>query len=237
MKSSFWCALSLAIAFTWTSLASAAFLIEIDTDGLDDGPIVYNPHFTFGGDTTIASTSVASAAFGLTPADSIFGGDGASEPDTYVYRYDPTSDADNLVTTGIPLGVDLVGANVSGTGKTGGAAGDYWVYAAWPATSNVSGGLTRYTVTSGANSFFVDVDQNTANDPDGDDFGDVWVRLGAISYDGSSGIIVTQMPTAANSFVSMRAAALLFEPTPEPATSVLFLCGAIGLVALRRRCR
>ena len=86
--------------------SEAAFLIQIDTDGLDDGVLTYNSHFTFGGDTTTASQSAPSTAYGLSAADSIFGGDGVAEPDTYVYRYNPTSDADNLATAGIELGVD-----------------------------------------------------------------------------------------------------------------------------------
>ncbi len=172
--------------------SEAAFLIQIDTDGLDDGVLTYNSHFTFGGDTTTASQSAPSTAYGLSAADSIFGGDGVAEPDTYVYRYDPTSDADNLATAGIELGVDLAGNPVLGSGVAGGAAGVYRVYAAWPATANVSGGLTKYTATSGANSFSVEVDQNTVNDPDLDDKNDVWVYLGNVDYNGSSGIVVTQ---------------------------------------------
>jgi hypothetical protein len=227
-------ALALLIVVGLTSSASAAFLVQIDTDGADDGVLTYNSHFTFGGDTTTASQSAPASAFGLVEADSIFGGDGSASPDTYVYRYDPTVDVDNLVTTGVELGVDLGGSPVSGSGVAGGAAGDYRVYAAWPATSNVSGELTRYTVTSGVNSFFVDVDQNTANDPDGDDANDVWLYLGDISYDGSSGIIVTQK-SGSNSFVSMRAAGVLFEPVPEPASCILIAGALTFLVAVRRR--
>lgn len=227
-------ALALLIVVGLSSSASAAFLIQIDTDGANNGAITFNSHFTFGGDTTTATSSAPASAFGLATANSIFGGDGVSSPDTYVYRYDPTVDVDNLVTTGVALGVDLVGSPVNGTGVTGGAADDYRVYAAWPPTSNVSGDLTSYTVTSGPNSFTVDVDQNTANDPDGDDLDDVWVYLGDISYNGSSGIIVTQ-ESGSNSFVSMRAAGVLFEPVPEPATCLLIAGALTFLVAVRLR--
>ncbi len=213
--------------------ANAAFLIQVDTDGADDGVLTFNSNFTFGGDTTTASQSIAAKAFGLTGGDSIFGGNGVVELDIYVYRYDPTSDADNLVTTGIELGVDLVGNPVFGSGVVGGSVGLYRVYAAWPATSNVSGGLTRYTVTSGANSFFVDVDQNTANDPDLDDANDVWVYLGNIAYDGSSGIIATQQ-AGSNTFTSMRAAAVMFEPVPEPSSIVICAMAFVSWMVCHR---
>ena len=210
------------------SQANAAFLIEIDTDGADDGPITYNSHFAFGGDTTTASTSVAALAFGLTPADSIFGGDGVNEPDTYVYRYDPTSDADNLVTTGEVLGVDLAGNPVNGSGMVGGAAGDYRVYTTWPETTNVNSAGVDYTAVSGSNSFSVHVDQNDPAIQNG------WVYLGAITYDGSSGIILTQ-EAATNSFVSMRAAGALFEPIPEPATMIAVGMMLLGTIGFTRR--
>ena len=41
-----------AITLPLTQVSGAAFLIEIDTDGADDGPITYSPNFSFGGDTT-----------------------------------------------------------------------------------------------------------------------------------------------------------------------------------------
>jgi len=227
--------LALATAVTIDANARAAFLIEIDVDGLDDGAITYHPNFSFGGDTTTASTSIGSGAYGLAPADSIFGGDGVNEPDTYVYRYDPTTDADNLNTASIELGVDVDGNAVFGSGLAGGLAGAYRIYAAWPATTSVSGGLTRYTATSGVNVLSITIDQNYASDPDGDGAGNVWVYLGDIFYDGSSGIVLEQQPTEANTFVSMRAAAVMFEPVPEPATVALALLAAAGLWSARRK--
>lgn len=220
------------LTMSLVSFAPAAFLVQVDTDGADDGPFTPSPNFTFGGDTTTASSSIASVAPLLPVGDSLFGGDGVNEPDTYVYRYDPTTDADNLATGGQFLGVDLAGNPKQGTGKTGGLAGLYRVYAAWPDTTNVNVNGVNYEAVSGADSFFVTLDQNTANDPQRG-FGDVWVLLGVIDYDGSSGIIVTQTANV-NSFVSMRSAAVLFEPVPEP-SSVILLFGAAFVVGIRRQ--
>lgn len=212
--------------------ANAAFLVQVDTDGLDDGPFTPSPNFMFGGDTTSASTSILSGAPLLPVGDSLFGGNGANEPDTYVYRYDPSSDADNLATGGSFLGVDLSGVAKNGSGVAGGGTGLYRVYAAWPDTDNVNLAGVTYEVISGANNFSVLVDQNTANDPKRG-FSDVWVMLGEIEYDGSSGIIVNQKAEV-NSFVSMRASAVLFEPIPEPSAVVLAVVAAVGLAARRR---
>ncbi len=224
MQSKFSPALALAASLMFGGGAQAAFMIEIDTDGLDDGSIIYNSNFNFGGDTTTATTSTASTAFGLTPADSIFGGDGIAVPDTYVYHYDPSTDVDNLNTTGAVLGVDLLGNPISGTGKVGGAAGGYRIYAAWPTTTNVEAAGVDYTAISGTNSFFVHVDQNVPAFQGG------WVYLGDIIYDGSSGIILTQ-EAVVNSFVSMRSSAVMFEPVPEPGSVILAGFAMIGCCA------
>ena len=90
--------------------ANASFIIEIDTDGLDDGVLTYNTNFSFGGDTTTASQSAATSALGMTGGDSIFGGDGVNLPDTYVYTYDLDVDGDNLALT--------AGAALNGSGNT-----------------------------------------------------------------------------------------------------------------------
>ena len=209
----------------------AAFLFEIDTDGLDDGIITFNPNFAFGGDTTTASQSVTSPAYGTTGGDSIFGGDGVSQPDTYAYSYKPSVDADNLV---IPIGTDLGGGNLA-SGLTGGGLGTYRVYATWPFTTNVSGGNTRYRIsTAGALDLIVDIDQNNK--------GSIWYLLGDINYsDLNSAISVTQTPTGSNTFVSMRSYGLLFERLPGdgqiplPTTLALLTIGFLSVAY--RGCR
>lgn len=203
--------------------AQAALLVEIDVDGKDDGVLTYNPLFTFGGDTTSAGQSAPSSAYGTTGADSIFGGNGVDLPDTYVYTYTPASDADNLTIT---AGTDLGGGNLA-SGLDGGGLGTYRVYATWPYTTNVSGGITTFTVSTddGATSFSVQIDQNYK--------GNNWILLGEIAFsDMGSSIVVTQ-EAGSNTYVSMRAYGVLFEMIPEPAT--LALLGMGGLLIRRRR--
>lgn len=210
----------------------AAYLLEVDTDGADDGTVTFNPNFSFGGDTTTASQSSASTAFGMTGGDSIFGGDGSNSPDTYVVTYDPSAQADNLA---IPAGTDL-GEGDLATGLVGGGAGLYTVYATWPFTSSVSGGLTEYSVMTSGDSFNVSINQNDADDLSGSDGrGHVWVNLGTIDYT-SGDITVTQQPADANSFVSMRLAGVLFERAiPEPTSSVLLAVSVLAMLSTRRR--
>lgn len=211
------------VALGLVQSAHAGYIFEIDTDGLDDGVLTFNPNFAFGGDTTFASQSVTALAFGATGGDSIFGGDGVLFPDTYVYTYSPDSQADNLV---IPAGQDLGEGNL-GTGLVGGGPGTYRVYAAWPFTSNVGGGLTTYEVSTAGDSFIASLDQNGG----GAGRGDVWAFLGDINYSGGP-ITVTQT-AGTNAFVSMRAYGVLFEVVPEPASSMFLV--AAGVLLLRRR--
>jgi hypothetical protein len=207
--------------------ASAAHLIEIDIDGLDDGPVTFNSHFSFGGDTTTASSSVAGTAFGLTGGDSIFGGDGVFSLDTYLYNYNPSLDADNLA---LAAGQTLGGGNLA-TGFAGGGAGLYNIYAAWPETDNVNGGDTSYSAATLGDAFATSVNQNGA--------AGAWVLLGTINYS-SGGITVTQT-AGSNTFVSMRAAGVLFERAdaprnvPEPSTLLLFAAGIAGIWLRRRK--
>lgn len=187
------CALAAASAAT----AHSAWILEIDTDGLDNGVVVYNPNFNFAADTNTASNSAAAAGFGTTGGDSIFGGDGTISADTYQYHYTPGADADNLV---VPYAQSLGGAH-RGTGLTGGTAGIYRLYALWPFTENVSGGPVTYTIVSDFDVYEVTLDQNGK--------GDEWVLIGDIDYRGG-GITVFQT-AGSNTFISMRASAIMFE--------------------------
>jgi hypothetical protein len=215
-------AIAAALGF---SSAQAAYLIEVDTDGADDGVLTYNSHFAFGGDTTTASQSATSTAYGLTGGDSIFGGDGVAELDTYVFTYDPSVDADNLA---IPAGTDL-GGGILASGLTGGAPDRYSVFATWPITSNVSGGDTAFTVTTSGDSFTLDFDQNGG----GAGTGNEWIKLGEIDW--TSGPITLTQEAGANTFVSMRSSAVMFEVVPEPSTFALGALGLIGLAMWRFR--
>jgi len=200
--------------------AHAGYLLEIDTDGLDDGVLTYNPNFSVGADTTTASQSALSPAFGMTGGDSIYGGNGNAFPDTYLYTYDPGVDGDNLL---IPGGTDL-GGGILASGKTAGAPDTYAVFATWPFTENVSGGLTTFTATTAGDSFVVALDQNGS--------GSDWIKLGEITW--SSGPITLTQESTSNSFVSMRAAGVLFEPIPEPSAFALGTLGLLTLAARRR---
>ncbi len=222
------------VILTCTAAVPGATILEIDTDGADDGVLTYNANFSFGGDTTTASQSVTSTAFGTTGGDSLFGGDGTVLPDTYAYSYTPDLAPDNLV---VPLNFDLGGGNLA-SGLVGGGLGTYRVYATWPYTENVSGGDTRYTISAtGTADVIVDIDQNFKG-------GDEWISLGNIVYSApGTSIFVTQEPTIANSFVSMRSHGLLFEricdrdqrPVPAPSSLSIVGIGLVGLGWVRQR--
>lgn len=98
----------------------------------------------------------------------------------------------------------------------------------------MAGGLTRYEVVTDADSFFIDINQNDADDLLGTDGrGDVWAYLGDIQY-ASGAITVSQQPTAQNSFVSMRAYGLLFERVPAPGTVTPLALAAAAATGRRR---
>lgn len=226
-------------AMLLASTASAAYLLEVDTDGDDDGVLTYNPGFSLGVNMVSASQSSASFAFGMTGGDSIFGGSevdpNAPEFDPnqpvknqYNYTYSPDSQADNLATT---PHTDLGEGNTA-SGRPGGGPGSYDVYATWPFSSNVSGGFTTYDVSTAGDSFSVFLNQNDVNLVGSAGRGNEWAFLGSIDYSGSGSINVIQT-AGSNTFVSMRAAGVLFERTvPEP--SSLFLAAFAGLTLVRR---
>lgn len=199
--------LVIAVLAGWWSVfptTHAGYLIEIDTDGSRDGVIAWNPDFGFGGDTTTASASIAATTIGLSGGDSIFGGDGSAFPDTYVFTHTPDAQPDNLY---LDAGMALGDGNFA-SGASGGVPGRYAVYATWPASDNVGGGLTTYEVVTAGDSLVFPVDQNTK--------GNVWVKLGEVDY--TSGPITVTQTAGSNTFVSMRAAAVLFESLEDATT-------------------
>jgi hypothetical protein len=191
--------------------------------------------------------SIHSNAVGLAPGNSIFGGNGVNLPDTYIFTYNMTVDGDNLVLApGTQLNNDGPLFFDQASGGAAGGAGLYRVYATWPLTNNVSvtSGPTQYQLLDSNNVPLITtiINQNaTQGGPTPPDnavrAGDEWVYLGSAVLDGTSTYRVTQQPTLANQFVSMRSEGILFEPVviPEPATAGLIALAALGLVAARRR--
>lgn len=214
--------------------AQGAFLVEIDTDGKDDGAITFNTNFAFGGDTTTAAIGGTVPAVGLTGGDSIFGGDGVNEVDTYRYFYSPESDGDNLPLAG---GTPLNNDGHAATGNPAGGSGLYNIYATWSRTNNVSGGDTRYTLFDQLDQqlFSVLIDQNTRQDNEGDGAGDEWIFLAQAELDAAGRYRLIQQ-SQSNTFVSMRSAGVLFDAVPEPTSAALVGLGGLALL-LRRRAR
>lgn len=219
------------IALLVAHTTHAAYIIEVDTDGLDDGILTYNPDFSFGGDTTVAYQSIPSLAYGMTGGDSIFGGNGVNLPDTYVFTYNPSTDADNLA---IPIWTELgeAGYSSTATGLAGGVPGIYSVYATWPHTTSVSGGATRFSGSTSGDTFVTDFDQNGG----GIGIGHYWYKVGEINWT-SGDITVTMQPTGINTYTSMRAAGMLFEyeQIPEPSVLTMLGFGSFMVLFVRRR--
>jgi hypothetical protein len=207
--------------------AQAAFLIEVDVDGLDDGVLTFSPNFGFGGDTTTASQSSPSSAVGMSGGDSIFGGNGVNSPDTYLFSYTPGVDGDNLP---LAAGTALNTTGSVATGLAAGGAGPYNVYATWPLSNNISGDPVTFTLSDGVGDLFsVTLTTN--------DTGNEWFYLGTALLDPATTYTLSQ-EAGSNTFVSMRAAGVLFDAAvPEPtslALASLVVCG-VAVAARRRR--
>lgn len=231
--------LGCAASFCVATSAQAAFLVDIDIDGADDGPITYHPNFSFGGDTTTASTSSKSTAVGHNQADSIFGGDGANFPDTYLVTYHPAVDGDSIDLSGQALNVwGDVGSSI-----VAGGSGDYAIYATWPHTNNVSDTATTFTLGEAAGDLAsVTLNQNAAVPPrdvtgDGNPdpgSGGEWIYLFTVTLDANTEYTLRQ-EAGTNTFVSMRASGYLFDAVPEPASLGLMGIGGLALLSRKRR--
>lgn len=237
-------AIGFLAALLCVSSASAGFVVEIDTDGADDGTLTYNSNFSFGGDTTTASQSSPSTAVGLNGADSIFGGDGANLPDTYLYSYTPGVDGDNNGANPV-AGQVLNQFGTLGSYLDAGSSGLYDIYATWPHTNNVSGGLTTFTLSDGNGTIdSISLNQNSAAPPrdvTGDGVpdpgsGGEWIYLFSATLDASTTYTLSQQ-AGSNTFVSMRSAGVLFDRVPEPSSLLLAAAAGLGMTIRRRHAR
>ena len=98
------------------------------------------------------------------------------------------------------------------------------MYAAWPFTTNVSGGPTTFVLTDDLNTtlFNISLDQNN--------LGHEWVFLDNATLDSSRTYTLTQSSTN-NTFVSMRAGGVMFDITSVPVPPAVALMGS-GILAL-----
>jgi hypothetical protein len=235
-----------ALAAGWLSAgeARAAFVV-----GAHSSEKANATNFAFGGDTTSASASVASAAVGLTGTNSIYGGNGVNFADTYVFSYRVGLNPDNTTfTSGAVLGstTGFPGQGNIATGAAGNVSGTYNVYFTSPSTVGISGGNTTFTITQNGAPIVVSANLNDAGTGPDTDPGpafvgganNAWFKLGTVNLVAGNTYTVTQ-EAGSNTFVSTRAHAVMWElaPVPEPATFVLAGLGlaGVGFASRRRR--
>ena len=216
------------------SPAHGAFIVQVDVDGVNNTPTAagtLNSHVTFGnGMTGGFGWSTAATAVGLQPGNSIFGGNSATA-DQYIYTYTLGTDADNATFT---AGQALGNGNTA-TGFTGGASGQYNVYACWSNSANISdNGATPTSYVASGDSGSATAGLNQDEDTNGALVGGVWAFVGTVQLTAGNTYTVTQ--TAPNSsFVSQRAVAVMWEAVvPEPASLSLLAFGALALARRRR---
>jgi hypothetical protein len=215
------------------TVAQAAFIVQVDTDGSTAGnTVTLNPRVTFGnGTTNHGGGSVHATAVGLAVGNSIFGGN-APVADQYIFTYKPgnVADVDNY----LPAAGTALGNGNLASGLTGGVSGTYNVYAVWPSTTNISdNGATPTSYAAASDGPTVSVGINQDEDTNGAVVGGVWMLIGTVQLTAGNTYTVTQ--TAPNSsFVSMRAEAIMWERVPEPTTLGLLGMGSLLLVRRRR---
>ena len=214
------------------------------------GAFVIGAHSSEKGNANFTSTgggaSVPSAAVGLTGTNSLFGGTAVDpDRDTYTFSYTPGTDADNTTfAPGTVLGstTGFAGNGNVATGLTGGGSGLYNVYFTAPESTNISGGGSDFTLTQDGTSIVIaDVDLNnggTGPDTDpGEAFiggaNNAWYLLGTVSLTAGNTYTVT-MEANANTFVSQRAHAVMYEAVPEPTSLALVGLGGLGMLRRRR---
>jgi hypothetical protein len=123
------------------------------------------------------------------------------------------------------------------SGETGGASGLYNVFVCWPNTANISdNGAVPTSYVAASNLGAVTTPLNQDEDTNGAIVGGVWVAAGTVQLTAGNAYTVTQ--TAPNSsFVSMRAAAVMWEPVAVPEPGSLAAIASAGLAAALRRRR
>jgi len=234
---------TMACGMLAVSEANAAFIVNADT--ADAG-------FSFGGDTTSASSSIASAAVG-TSGTSLFGGNGSNangnpfDPataDTYVFTYD-LNNADNFSpSAGSLLGSTTGFGTEFASGVVGGVSGTYNVYFTAPASTNVNPLGSLVTISNdGAPVTIAALNENNGStgadlDPDPAFVGGAnnsWLLIGTVDLTAGNSYSVT-VAANTNSFVSQRAAAVMWElAIPEPTTGCLLLVASMGMAVIRRK--
>lgn len=224
-----------------TSQVQAGFVAAVDLN--PDAGLTLNPNFSFGGDTTIASESTASAAIGLPLHDSLFGGDGVNFPDTYVMSYTPGVDADNF----FPAAGSLLGSTTGfgtevSSGLVGGGSGLYNVYITVPDSTNVNVAGSIATITGdGAPVVTGALNLNSGGTGADLDAGpgfvgganNAWLLVGTVSLTAGNTYTLS-LEANVNSFVSQRLAGVMWEAVPEPASAMLLAFGALAMIRRRR---